>query len=67
MAARQDRCTSPGGPDTRYPVSVGQWECTDEVPDGLDGDEREAWNKGCITGMVLGVPDVVTYGADPRK
>jgi hypothetical protein len=60
-------CTRPGGPDTRYPVSVGQRECADKLPDGLDGDEREAWNKGCITGMILGVPDVVTYRADPRK
>ncbi|MEV8412277.1 hypothetical protein AB0P45_01490 [Streptomyces niveus] len=34
---------------------------------GLDGDERDAWNKGCITGMALGVPDVVAYGADPQK
>ncbi len=67
VAAQQDMCTSPGGPDTRYPTSVGQQECADALPSGLAGDERDAWNKGCITGMALGVPDVVTYGADPQK
>lgn len=66
-AAWQDRCTRPGGPDTRYPVSVGQRECADALPEGLEGDEREAWSKGCTTGMALSVPDVVTYGADPGK
>ncbi|MGW7285097.1 hypothetical protein ACWGH4_06310 [Streptomyces sp. NPDC054847] len=34
---------------------------------GLDSDECGVWDKGCITGMALGVPDVVTYGADPKK
>ncbi|AVH56570.1 hypothetical protein C4B68_13190 [Streptomyces dengpaensis] len=67
VAARQDMCTRPGGLDTRYPASVGQRECADALPSGLDGDERDAWNKGCITGMALGAPDVVMYGADPQK
>ncbi|MFI7174920.1 hypothetical protein [Streptomyces spororaveus] len=57
VAARQDMCTRPGGPDTRYPVSVGQRECADEMPDGLDGDERKpgtraaspAWSSVCPT------------------
>ncbi len=66
VAARQDMCTRPGGPDTQYPAAVGLRECADALPNGLDGDERDAWNKGCNTGMALGVPDVVTYGADPR-
>ncbi|WP_329380446.1 hypothetical protein [Streptomyces sp. NBC_01716] len=46
------RLPRPDSTDTRYPVSVGQRECADALPDGLDGDERDAWNKGCITGML---------------
>ncbi|MEU9002881.1 hypothetical protein [Streptomyces sp. NPDC048551] len=67
VAARHDMCTRPGGPDTRYPASVGQQECANALPDGLGRDEREAWNQGCTTGMLLGVPNVVTYSADPKK
>ncbi|WP_229818465.1 hypothetical protein, partial [Streptomyces chromofuscus] len=47
--------------------SVGGPSRKIEANSGLDGDERDAWNKGCITGMALGVPDVATYGADPQK
>ncbi|WP_326586199.1 hypothetical protein [Streptomyces sp. NBC_01294] len=51
VASRQDMCTRPGGVDTRYPASAGRRECADALPDGLGGDEREAWNEGCTTGM----------------
>ncbi|MET7906607.1 hypothetical protein ABZS86_36245 [Streptomyces sp. NPDC005355] len=67
VAARQDVCTQPGGPDTRYPTHVGQKDCADELPDGLDREERDVWIEGCHAGMALDVPDTVTYGSDPAK
>ncbi|MFE3109710.1 hypothetical protein ACFXKJ_34220 [Kitasatospora indigofera] len=67
IAARQDMCTRPGGPDTRYPTSAGDRDCAHELPGGLDPEERAAWTKGCRTGMALDAPDTVTYGADPGE
>ncbi|MFE2539021.1 hypothetical protein [Actinacidiphila glaucinigra] len=67
LAARQDMCTQPGGPDTRYPTIAGERDCADNLPAGLEREEREAWDKGCRTGMALGVPDAVTYGTDPGQ
>ncbi|MEU1569909.1 hypothetical protein ABZ519_01775 [Streptomyces collinus] len=50
VAARQDMCTRPGGPDTRYPASVGQRACADALPKGCPANPGEVvskWKQGC--------------------